>query len=231
MRSILTALLVGCFCLPFVSCNEEEVNALKEQNANLQRQIENLKADLKAAQETKAEEEAAALAKAEEEKAAALAKAEEEKAKAEENAKEQSAKLKKEVLAIAKQMVDKEYDCAGLFYTSDFKVLKRRGYDEDLRQPSNDVAHYVDLFKSTLASHPNAESPPSLIKFNEIAQTWADRKKALMQITARAAAALNQDEPLGGEQRRLGRKALAELPEIRNQYMKTFLDSIEKLFE
>ena len=90
IKSVLLLLLA----VLLAGCNEEEVNALKEQNAKLQRQLD----ELAAAQKTKAEEEAAALAKEEEEKAAAA-----------EEAKRQSANLKKEVLVLANQMADKRY--------------------------------------------------------------------------------------------------------------------------
>jgi len=157
-------------------------------------------------------------------KAAQATKAEEEKSAAAEGAKEQSAKLKKEILALAKQMALKEYECAGVFY-SNGSLLKRNGYDEDLRQPSKDVVHYVDLFKTVVASYPKVESPPSLIKFNELAQTWADAQKEYLKGMAIGSASIKANAPSSG------REAIKEAEEDRKTGAKWLLDSIEKLFE
>ena len=136
--------------------------------------------------------------------------------------------LNKEILTLAKQMAAKEYDCAGMFI-HDGSFLKRQGYDEDLRQPSMDVADYVDLFKSILDSHPEVENKPSLIKFNEIAQKWANTQKLFMRVIAQQNAILNSD--FARSMHDDARKVLKTTLDDRKIGEKKLLDSVEKLLE
>jgi hypothetical protein len=195
------------------------VNSLKEQNDKLQKQMDKLIA----VQEAQADEE-------EKEGADTLAKAEEDEKFF------QTKAFKDEMLAMAKQMANKKYDCAGLFYSSDGKLLKKRGYEEDLRQPNKDVTHYVDLFKTTLASYPKVEFPPSLVKFNEIAEQWANDKKKIMEQKAMATAAVagvpssaSYTKKINADLRLEGKKLLAEIPALNEAYMRNFLTSLGKL--
>ena len=216
MKSVIKTLLIASFCL--VSCNNEDVNSLKEQNDKLQKQMDKLIA----VQEAQADEE-------EKEAAATLAKTEEDEKFF------QTKAFKDEMLAMAKQMANKKYDCAGLFYSSDGKLLKKRGYEEDLRQPNKDVTHYVDLFKTTLASYPKVEFPPSLVKFNEIAEQWANDKKKIMEQKAMATAAVagvpsaSYTKKINADLRLEGKKLLAEIPALNEAYMRNFLTSLGKL--
>ena len=197
-----TLILVGCN-QGEVNALKEQNNALKEQNAQLQRKIDDM--------------------------ALAMAAKEEEQSTKEAEAARQSTTLKKEVLAIAKQMAAKEYDCAGLFYSSDGNLLKRNGYDQDIKQPSIDVAHYVGLFKSVLASCPKAEKQPSLIRFNEIVQKWADQKKEIMQLNARAIAAINNSISFGATLKEKGVEALEATKKLRSSYEEEFFKNVEAL--
>jgi hypothetical protein len=219
MKAFIKALLIASFCLPFVSCNKEEVNSLKEQNDKLQKQIKEEVNSLK--------EQNDKLQKQIEKLIAAQGTKEEEEEKAAEESKEQTANLKDDILAIAKQMADKEYDCAGLFY-SDFDLLKRNGYDDDLKQPSNDVARYVDLFKSTLASYPKAENPPSLVKFSELAQQWADSKKSFMEGVAIGSASIAHKTSV--KLRTAGEATVLEAKTNKANEEKEFLAGVEALF-
>ncbi|MDB4524161.1 hypothetical protein N9208_04515 [Akkermansiaceae bacterium] len=222
MKPVIKALLITSFCLPFISCNKEEVNSLKEQNDKLQKQLDKLIA----AQETK-EEEGDKLQKQIDKLIAAQETKEEEEEKAAEESKEQTANLRDDILAIAKQMADKEYDCAGVFY-SDYNLLKRNGYDDDLKQPSNDIARYVDLFKSTLASYPKAENPPSLVKFSELAQQWADYKKSFMEGVAVGSAGMAYKD--SAKLQTAGEATVLEAKTNKANEEKEFLAGVEALF-
>ena len=85
------------------------------------------------------------------------------------------------------------------------------------------------MFKSILASHPEVENKPSLIKFNEIAQKWANTQKLFMRGIAQQNAILNSD--FARSMHDDARKLLKTTLDDRKIDEKKLLDSVEKLLE
>ena len=209
-----------------------------KREVELESQLKELKAALEANEAKAKAKEVEETAKAKKEaKAEEEAKAKKE-ARAKQEAHQQSAELKAKVLALAHQMASKEYKTSGLFKSDEFgKLLKKSGYDEDLRMPAKDVRYFVGLFNTLVQTYPKAAKKPSVLGFNRAVEQWADWKRWRIEKLA----ILVHENPRGfaliQQSIKQGTKIQSADVKVKNIIYKndlekeTFLDSIKKLFD